>query len=109
MMDRSNFLGRAVALVVTALLIIGLTVFIMSDAPREEQPDPHIIALDITNSAQMHQYGLPTKVDVLEWHMHGQWGYKLDGTHFWHGDLPGMQSTWDELYGIDPDNPAFKQ
>ena len=100
MMDRSDFLGRAVALVVTALFIIGLTVFIMSDAPREEN-DPHVLTIDTNNAAQMHEYGLPTKTDVIEWHVHGHWAYRAGGHMFTYADLPGGSTVWDDLYSID--------
>lgn len=106
-MDRSDFLGRAIAGLVTALLIIGLTVFIMSDAPREET-DPHLLTLNTTNAAQMHEYGLPTKTDVIEWHVHGSWAYRANGRSFVYADLPGGCTVWDELYQID-DNPVFKK
>lgn len=104
-MDRSDFLGRAVALVVTALFIFLLTAFVMSDAPREE-PDPHILTLNVTNAAQMHEYGLPTKTDVIEWHVHGRWAYKANGRYFVYADLPGGNVAWDELYDIT-NNPVF--
>lgn len=106
-MDRSDFLGRAIAGLVTALLIIGLTVFIMSDAPREET-DPHVLTLNTTNAAEMHEYGLPTKTDVIEWHVHGSWAYRANGRSFVYADLPGGCTVWDELYQID-DNPVFKK
>lgn len=106
-MDRSNFLGRAVALVVTALLIIGLTVFIMSDAPREEN-DPHVLTLNTTNAAEMHAYGMPTKTDVIEWHVHGRWAYKANGRSFVYADLPGGCTVWDDLYKIQPNTVFVK-
>lgn len=106
-MDRSDFLGRAIAGLVTALLIIGLTVFIMSDAPREDN-DPHILSINTTNTAQMHEYGLPTKTDVIEWHVHGRWAYKANGRSFVYADLPGGSVVWDDLYQIDA-NPVFKK
>ena len=106
-MDRSNFLGRAVALVVTALLIIGLTVFIMSYAPREEN-DPNILSINTTNTAQMHEYGLPTKTDVIEWHVHGSWAYKANGRSFVYADLPGGCTVWDDLYKIQPNTVFVK-
>lgn len=60
----------------------------------------------------MHDAGLPTKADVMAWHMYGRWGFGrvVDGTHevhVWEG-LPGGPRVWDALYGLDPDNPAFK-
>ena len=54
----------------------------------------------------MHEHGLPTKADVMEWHVHGSWSYQLDGEVRTYWELPGRASAWDELYGID-DNPAF--
>ena len=104
-MDRNDFLGRAIALVVTALFIFLLTAFVVSDAPREE-PDPHILTLNVTNAAQMHQYGLPTKTDVVEWHAHGTWAYRTNGHFYLFADLPGGSTVWDELYSIDA-NPVF--
>lgn len=106
-MDRSDFLGRAIAGLVTALLIIGLTVFIMSDAPREEN-DPHILSINTTNTAQMHEYGLPTKTDVIEWHMHGSWAYRANGRSFVYADLPGGCTVWDDLYKIQPNTVFVK-
>ena len=106
-MDRSNFLGRAVALVVTALFIFLLTAFIMSDAPREET-NPHILSVDITNTAQMHEYGLPTKTDVIEWHVHGSWAYRANGRSFMYADLPGGCTVWDDLYKIQPNTVFVK-
>ena len=105
-MDRSDFLGRAVAGLVTALLIIGLTVFIMSDTP--EQPDPHVLTLNTTNAAQMHEYGLPTKTDVIEWHVHGHWAYRANGHAFTYADLPGGSTVWDDLYQIEPNTVFVK-
>lgn len=103
--ERGGMLSRAVAMVVTALLIIGLTVFIMSDAPHEEN-DPHILSVNTTNTAEMHTYGLPTKVDVIEWHTHGRWAYMANGHSYVYADLPGGSTVWDDLYKIQ-DNPVF--
>ena len=73
--------------------------------------EAHDLAIDVTDQWAMHDAGLPTKADVLAWHMYGRWGfYKVrDGVqevHIWH-DLPGEAWIWDALYGLDPDNPAF--
>jgi hypothetical protein len=102
-----NMLTRAAALVVAALLIIGLAAFVLSDAPREDN-DPHILSVNTTNTAEMHTYGLPTKVDVIEWHTHGRWAYMANGHSYVYADLPGGSSVWDELYSID-ENPVFKK
>ncbi len=103
-MDRTNFLGRAIALVFFALVVIIGAWLITMDAP--EQPDPRILTLNTTNAAQMHEYGLPTKTDVVEWHAHGSWAYKANGHFYVFADLPGGSSVWDDLYSIDA-NPVF--
>lgn len=77
-----------------------------------EMPARTDIAIDVTDQWAMHDARLPTKADVLAWHMYGRWGfYKVnDGVqevHIWH-DLPGEAWIWDALYGLDSDNPAFK-
>lgn len=100
-----SMLFKAVAYVVTALFIIILTAFILTDAPREES-DPHLLTLNTTNAAEMHEYGLPTKTDVIEWHVHGSWAFKANGHFFVYADLPGGSSVWDDLYDIST-NPVF--
>ena len=105
-MDRSNFLGRAIALVLFALVVIIGAWLITTDTP--EQPDPHILTLNTTNAAQMHEYGLPTKTDVVEWHVHGKWAYRANGHFYLFADLPGGSTVWDELYQIE-NNPVFKK
>ena len=62
--------------------------------------------LDTSNAARMHNLGLPTKEDVMQWHIHGQWGYYEYGTQVSYADLPGDPAFWDKLYGIEP-NPNF--
>lgn len=77
------------------------------------EPEHHSdIAIDVTDSQAMHGAGLPTKADVLAWHMYGRWGFGAveDGVHTvntWE-DLPGGAWVWDSLYGLDNANPAFK-
>lgn len=105
-MDRSNFLGRAIALVFFALVVIIGAWLITTDTP--EQRDPHILTVNTTNAAEMHTYGLPTKTDVIEWHVHGRWAYMANGHSFVYADLPGGSTVWDELYSID-ENPVFKK
>ena len=105
-MDRSNFLGRAIALVFFALVVIIGAWLITTDTP--EQSDPHILSINTTNAAEMHMYGLPTKTDVIEWHVHGRWAYMANGHSFVYADLPGGSTVWDELYKIE-NNPVFKK
>jgi len=70
------------------------------------------IAIDVTDAWAMHDAGLPTKADILSWHMYGRWGFARmeDGVHTVHiwEDLPGEAWVWDVLYGLDNANPAFK-
>ena len=95
---------------IAAMLIIALAWVVIGDAPRTADADApqatYRLVLDCSNSAQMHNHGLPTKADVMEWHLHGQWGYCQDGMLYAFADLPGRDEVWDELYGIDP-NPNF--
>ena len=104
---------RVVAAVIASLLLIAAVgAFVLDDAPREaDQPaatvDTSTLAVRTNNAAEMHRYGLPTKEDVMEWHYSGQWGYKAGTSYYVYADLPGESAAWDELYGIDPDNPAF--
>lgn len=58
-----------------------------AESPRTD------IAIDVTDQWAMHDAGLPTKADVLAWHMYGHWGFyeAADGVqamHVWE-DLPG--------------------
>lgn len=66
-----------------------------------------MLTLDTSNNALMHRYGLPTKADCMEWHVHGQWGFWDNGRLIAFDELPGDSRAWDALYGIDSDNKAF--
>lgn len=104
-----SMLVRAIVLVIAALLIIAAACFVMGDAPREtaDTPDTSVLTVDTSNTAEMHRWGMPTKADVMEWHMTGQWGYRAANSYYVYADLPGDSLAWDELYGIDGGNPAF--
>ena len=110
-MDEDYSIVKAVTAVIAVFLGIAVCCFILNDVPREDPADAqptYTLQLDCTNAAQMHAYGLPTKADVMEWHMQGQWGYVEPGNRLhMYAELPGGKAKWDELYGIDPDNPAF--
>ena len=106
-----------IAFVITSVVLVGVLCFtslhdegaIEADSVSGDVTD---LAIDVTDQWAMHDAGLPTKADVLAWHMYGRWGfYKVrDGVqevHIWL-DLPGEAWIWDVLYGLDPDNPAFK-
>ena len=71
------------------------------------EQDTKMLSLDTSNNALMHRYGMPTKADCMEWHVHGQWGWMDGGKLYAFDELPGDSRAWDELYGIDSDNPAF--
>ena len=92
-----------------AMLIAGATGLISSCSSQELEPEAGAtpLVVETGNAASMHAYGLPTKADVMEWHLHGQWSYRQDGELFVLDKLPGRTQAWDALYGIDPDNPAF--
>ena len=87
-----------------ALVVIIGAWLITMDTP--EQPDPHILTVNTTNAAEMHMYGLPTKTDVIEWHVHGRWAYMANGHSFVYADLPGGSTVWDDMYDIST-NPVF--
>ena len=103
---------RVVAAVIASLLVIAAVgAFVLDDAPRATADQPVVVdtatlSVRTNNAAEMHRYGMPTKADVMEWHMTGQWGYKIGSMFFVYGELPGTQAAWDELYGIGQ-NPAF--
>ena len=109
-----------IAVLVLAVLLLAVLCFMSvgdagADAAVEasgECPARTDFAIDVTDQWAMHDAGLPTKADVLAWHMYGRWGfYRVESgmqeVHIWH-DLPGAAWIWDALYGLDPDNPAFK-
>ena len=56
----------------------------------------------------MHMHGLPTKEDVVHYHVTGTWGYSDGGRIRMYDELPGSAERWDELYGIEP-NPAYRK
>lgn len=95
---------------IAVILLVALALWaVLGDAPREEaatESDPSALVIYTGNAAAMHEYGMPTKADCMEWHLHGQWGYWRDGTLYAFADLPGGSEAWDRLYGIE-DNPNF--
>lgn len=98
--------GVGVLLVVCAA-ILAMCGIVDDSTPAEPQPEPtYTLNLDCTNAAEMHSWGLPTKADVVEYHVHGQWGFYQDGILMAFDDLPGQNDKWDRLYEIE-DNPAF--
>ena len=105
-------LPKAIAAVLFSLAVILGLCFIVSDStvPEESDAEPgptYELVLDCSNAALMHRYGMPTKADCMQWHVHGQWGWITDGKLYAFDELPGDSRAWDELYGIDSDNKAF--
>lgn len=96
---------KAVCAAIGAILLIALCWSVLTDASTEEQPAPtYTLNLDCSNAAQMHRYGMPTKADCMEFHLHGQWGFYRDGTLYAFDRLPGGSDAWDDLYGIENSN-----
>ena len=104
-----------IAFVITSVVLVGVLCFTSlhdEGVAEADSGDSTDLAIDVADQWAMHDAGLPTKADVLAWHMYGRWGfYKVNGdvqeVHIWH-DLPEEAWIWDALYGLDPDNPAFK-
>lgn len=89
--------GAAVACIVAIVLIAPLA----GCEPEPEPDDSVALVLDTGDAAQMHAYGLPSKSDVLHWHVFGEWGYvDCDGNIRMYAELPGEGWRWDSLYEI---------
>lgn len=105
----SGFPVAIIAAVAAVVLIfsVGFYVYGDSESASDYSMQPtYALYLDCSNAAMMHEHGLPTKADVMQWHYHGQWGYYMDGALHAYSDLPGREGIWDALYEIEP-NPAF--
>ena len=70
------------------------------------------IPINAGDERAMHEAGLPTKRDVLEWHGTGRWGYGRyeDGEYVVRtfDELPEGAAFWDGVYGLDNADPAFR-
>lgn len=115
MEDNDGFdLMRVVAAVIASLLLIAAVgAFVLDDMPRAtaDQPvtvDTATLSVRTNNAAEMHRYGMPTKADVIEWHVHGTWAYMANGHSFVYADLPGGSTVWDDLYQIQPNTVFIK-
>lgn len=102
---REFSLIKVVLAVVSVLLVIAFVSFMVNDSQEEPKPT-YYLEFDCNNAALMHEYGLPTKADVIEYHVFGRWCYKADGEQHVYMELPGGAESWDELYQIQ-DNPKF--
>lgn len=107
-----GFIGVIVGVVLDACLAFGMASAAIEDAPNQDDALSTDLAIDVTSAEEMHAAGLPTKTDVITWHIYGHWGfaYTIDGVYTvenWEG-LPGGAEIWDKLYGIDTDNESFR-
>lgn len=98
-------LWKAAAALVFCIVVILSVCLVINDAPRDdeitEREAPRMLELDCSDAEQMHAYGLPSESDVLNWHVHGKWGYKdCNGNIQMFSQLPGETWRWDVLYGI---------
>ena len=102
----------AVTVAIACILLVGAVIAGVAgmvsscSAPQEQEAVHSALVVEAGNAAEMHAYGLPTKADVMEWHLHGQWAYMQNGVLMAFDDLPGSPERWDAFYGIAP-NPAF--
>lgn len=97
----------AAALCFIAIIFFGWFMFFDTTQEPVESHSNYVLNIDTSNAALMHSYGLPTKADCMEYHVHGQWGYYIDGMLYAYDRLPGLSESWDSLYEIDSDNPGF--
>ena len=112
-------LAMVVLAAVSAVMFVVLCVMPIVGAGETddgEDPTARVVgsgfSIDPGDHKAMHDANLPTRSDVLGWHMCGRWGFPRDGedgyeVHIFH-DLPGGAWVWDALYGFNPDDPRFK-
>ena len=107
--DDNGGIIKAVAAVIACILLIAVCgrYATTQDAPVDNPPTYRLV-LDCGNAAAMHKYGMPTKADVMEWHMSGRWAYEDDGRYHVFADLPGGCTVWDDLYKIEPNTVFVK-
>lgn len=94
---------------VVVIVLASMVVNAEGSTEKAETPAAVDITLNTDNAAQMHRYGLPTKSDVMAYHMYGHWGWMDDGESHMYSELPGNRGVWEELYDIDPQNKAFRK
>ena len=94
---------------ICCVVVIVLAACVVNSETAPAEPQNVDITLNTDNAAQMHKYGLPTKSDVLAYHMYGHWSWISNGKSHMYSQLPGDSETWDLLYDIDPHNKAFKR
>lgn len=102
-------------------LMVALVVFAFqgeAQAPEASRPSEAFAGsvidtpINAGDERAMHEVGLPTKRDVLEWHETGRWGYgRFEGGEWvvrTFDELPDGAEVWDEVYGLDNADPAFR-
>lgn len=104
---RSPIPYAIVALVASAAIALGCFAIVDSTPQPEQTDDELALVLDVDNAKQMHNHGMPTKSDVMAYHVYGHWGYKQGDDMRIFAELPGSVRVWDEFYGIGY-NKAFK-
>ena len=102
-------------------LIVALVVFAFQGEASQPGP-PNVdeefassvgdVPINAGDERAMHAAGLPTRADVLEWHETGRWGYgRFEGGEYvvrTFDELPDGAAVWDEIYGLDNADPAFR-
>ena len=95
---------KGAAAAVFAVLVILFSAWTLDGAQEQpEQPEADgaaVLVIDTGNAAQMHRYGLPTREDVMHYHVASKWAYQRDGITVELDELPGGYATWYELYGL---------
>ena len=95
-------LAKAIAVVLACALAICLAGKLAGDGTQDVEPGT--LSIETSNAAAMHEYGMPTKEDCIEYHLHGQWGYYKGNVLYAFDELPGGSEAWDDLYGIENGN-----
>lgn len=81
---------------------IAAVVSMVTDTQEEPVEQASVaLVLNTEDASIMHSYGLPSKDDVVHWHVFGEWGYKdcNDNIRMF-AQLPGETWRWDNLYDI---------
>ena len=106
-------LGVPLALALLVLSFQGEPVDSASARSSSEFASPvSDVPINAGDERAMHAVGLPAKADVLEWHETGRWGYgRYEGGEYvvrTFDELPEGAAFWDDVYGLDNADPAFR-
>jgi hypothetical protein len=95
---------KGAAAAVFAVLVILISAWTLDGAQEPQEPPDDdgaaVLVIDTSNAAQMHRYGLPTREDVMHYHVSSKWAYQRDGITVELDELPGGYATWYELYRL---------